>query len=314
MSHILVTGATGFIGRALITALAKDDCSLRAAVRREPPYSFPRGVEVFRHGDLAQAVDWRPAFEDVDCVLHLAAIAHIGSGVTAELYERVNRAATDELAKAAAEAGIGNFIFVSSLRAQTGPSADHVVIEQDPPAPTDAYGRSKLAAEAALRASGVPFTILRPAVLYGPGAKGNVALLARVAALPGPLPLKSFANRRSMLGIDNFISAVKFVLSSPGAIGETYIVADPPPALKLSEVIAALRAARGRRALLVPLPPALLERALRSLGRAGLWQRIGGELQADPGKLMAAGWRPTHDTRDGLAAMVQAAADPGMPT
>jgi nucleoside-diphosphate-sugar epimerase len=315
MNRILVTGATGFIGRALMDALAKDGYALRAAVRRPPPYTFSPGADVFEHGDLAQSVDWRPALAGIDNVIHLAGIAHIGSGVAPELYDRVNRLATEHIATAAAAAGVRNFVFVSSLRAQTGPSADHVITESDPATPTDAYGRSKLAAEQAVRSAGVPFTIFRPAVLYGPGAKGNVALLARVAAFPGPLPLRDFSNRRSMLGIDNFISAVRFALLPPGAIGETYILTDPGVPPRLSDVIATLRRAQGRRAFLFPMPPALLKVALCSIGRAALWERIGGELQADAGKLIAAGWRPEHDTLTGLARMVQAAmpAEPGKP-
>jgi nucleoside-diphosphate-sugar epimerase len=303
MSRILVTGATGFIGRALVPALAKDGHAVRIAVRRPASYPLP-GVEVAGDYDLAQPVDWQRALDDVDQVIHLAGIAHTGS-VAANMYDRINRQATEHLAKAGADAGIRRFVFVSSLRAQSGPAADHILTERDPPAPTDAYGRSKLAAEQAVGNAGVPFTVLRPAVLYGPGAKANVALLARVAALPIPLPLQSFDNRRSLLGIDNFISAVRFVLSASVTSGETYIVADPGIAPRLSEVMATLRRAQGRRPLLFPMPPGLLEAGLRFMGRTALWERIGSNLEADAGKLIAAGWQPAHDTATGLAAMVR---------
>jgi len=307
MSRVLVTGATGFIGSALIGAFAAQGRALRAASRRRPPHSFPAGVEVFAHGDFGDNVDWRQALDGVDGVIHLAGIAHAGSGIAANRYDRVNRLATERLAKEAARAGIGRFVFVSSLRAQSGPTADHVLTENDAPMPSDAYGRSKFAAEEAVRVSGVPFTILRPVVLYGPGVKGNVALLARVAASHWPLPLKNFANRRSLLGIDNFISAVAFVLSSPAAHGETYIVADPGPAPSLSELIATLRKARGRAPMLLPLPPSFIQMPLRVIGRSGLWERLGGTQQASANKLIAAGWQPAHDTPSGLAAMVRAA-------
>ena len=307
MNRILVTGASGFIGHALVAAFAKEGHSVRAAVRRPPPYSFPATVEVLQHPGLTEPVDWKPILHGIDQVVHLAGIAHISSGVASDLYDRVNRIATAQLATAAAEANVRHFIFCSSLRAQSGPSADHVLTERDQPAPTDAYGRSKLAAERAVRAAGVPFTVLRPVVLYGPGAKGNVALLARLAALPLPLPLKNFANRRSLLGIGNFISAVNFVLSTPAALGETYIVADPGPAPRLSDTIAALRKATGQTPLLLPLPPRCVEIPLRTIGGTGLWERFGGELQADPDKLIAAGWHPAHDTLNGLAAMAKAA-------
>jgi nucleoside-diphosphate-sugar epimerase len=307
MSRILVTGASGFIGRPVVDALIKDGHTVRAAVRR-PQLSFPAGVEAVQHGDLAQPIDWRPLLAGIQQVIHLAGIAHIGRGVAAELYDRVNHRATAQLATTAAQAGINRFVFVSSIRAQTGPTADHALTERDPPAPTDAYGRSKLAAEQAVRSSGVPFTILRPVLLYGPGVKGNFAMLARAAASPLPLPVKDFVNRRSILDIDNFISALQFVLSAPQTAGETYVVSDPGMALRLDDVIATLRQAINRRPLIVSMSTDYLEWPLRLIRRGDAWDRIGGNLRIDPGKLIGAGWHPLHDTRAGLTAMAQAAA------
>jgi nucleoside-diphosphate-sugar epimerase len=306
MSRVLVSGASGFIGSAVVAALARDGYTVRAAVRR-PHLSFPAGVEVVQHPDLAETFDWQPFLQGVDQVVHLAGIAHT-RGADAASYDRINRLATARLATAAVRAGIKHFVFVSSIRAQSGPAADHALTERDDPAPTDAYGASKLAAEAAVRSSGVPFTILRPVLLYGPGVKGNLALLARAAATPLPLPVRDFGNRRSLLGIDNFVSALAFVLATPAAIGETYVVADPGIPPRLSDVFATLRQAKGRRALTLPMSPGYIELPLRLFRRVDLWHRIGGNLRVDAGKLIAAGWRPVHDTSGGLAAMVQAAA------
>ena len=306
MSPILVTGASGFIGRAVVAALARDGRSVRAAVRR-PGLTFPDGVEVVQHPDLAQSFDWRPLLAGIDQVVHLAGIAHTG-GVNRAAYDGVNRQATEQLATAAAQAGIKHFVFVSSIRAQSGPAADHALTERDYPAPTDAYGAAKLAAEMAVHDSAVPFTILRPALLYGPGVKGNFAWLMRAAVSPFPLPVKDFGNRRSLLGIDNFISALNFVLATPGTIGETYVVADPGIPPRLSDVFATMRQARRRWKFIVPLSTDYLEFPLRLIGRGDMWDRIGGNLRVDAGKLIAAGWRPVHDTPTGLTAMVQAAA------
>jgi nucleoside-diphosphate-sugar epimerase len=306
MSRVLVTGASGFIGNAVVAALARDGYTVRAAVRR-PQLSFPDGVEVVQHPDLVEAFDWRPLLHGVDQVVHLAGIAHT-RGADAASYDRVNRLATARLAAAAAQARVGHFVFVSSIRAQSGPAADHALTEHDTPAPTEIYGRSKLAAEEAVRASGVPFTILRPVLLYGPGVKGNLALLARAAATRLPLPVKDFGNRRSLLGIDNFVSALAFVLATPATIGETYVVADPGIPPRLSDVFVTLRQAQGRRAFIMPMSPDYIELPLRLFRRADVWHRIGGNLRVDAGKLIAAGWRPAHDTRGGLTAMVQAAA------
>lgn len=307
MSRVLVTGASGFIGRAVVAGLAQCGYTVRAAVRRPPQPSLAGAAEIVAHPDLAQPFDWRPTLQGMDQVVHLAGIAHASRGLAEELYDSVNRRATARLAVAAAQAGVRQLVFVSSIRAQSGPAADHALAEHDPAAPTDAYGRAKLAAEEAVRVSGVPFTILRPVVLYGPGVKGNFALLLRAARSPWPLPAGNFYNRRSLLGIDNFLSALRFVLAAPAAIGETYIVADPGIPPRLGDVIAILRQAQDRRPLLLPLPAHYVEIPLRLMRRADLWQRFGGNLRVDPGKLIGAGWRPAHDTRDGLAALVRAA-------
>ncbi len=288
-----------------MTSFAKDGRAVRAAVRAPPQPPFAAGVEVVQWADFCQPRDFGPLLANVDQVVHLAAIAHTGQGVDPEIYDRVNRRATAELAVAAANAGVQHFVFVSSIRAQSGPSADHALTERDEPAPTDAYGRSKLAAEAAVRAAGVPFTILRPVVLYGPGVKGNFALLLRTALSPWPLPIKDFVNRRSLLGIDNFISALAFVLSSPQTIGQTYVVADPGIPPRLPDLIATMRNAQGRWSLLLPMPPHYLENTLHLIGRDDSWERLGCNLRVDPGKLIAVGWHPAHHTRAGLAQLVQ---------
>jgi nucleoside-diphosphate-sugar epimerase len=307
MTRLLVTGATGFVGRAVVTAFAKRGDTVRAAARRLPQPPFTAGVEVVQHPDLSQAFDWTPALDGVEQVIHLAGIAHTCRGVAPELYDRVNHLATAELAAAAARAGVRQFVYVSSIRAQSGAAADHALTERDAAAPTDAYGRSKLAAETAVRAAGVPFTILRPALFYGPGVKGNFALLLRAARSRWPLPVRDFVNRRSLLGIDNFISALEFVLSTPAALGETYVVADPGMPPRLADMMATLRKAAGRRwPLVVPMPTHYLETPLRLLHRDDVWDRLGGNLRVDPGKLIAAGWQPAHDTRSGLVALMKA--------
>jgi len=301
-TRLLVTGATGFVGRAVIGAFAQDGRTLRAAVRHSPQPPFAANVEIAQHPDLSQAFDWAKLLDGVDQVVHLAGIAHTG-GVAEERYDRVNRQATAELAAAASRAGVRQFIFVSSIRGQSGPAADHALTERDEAAPTDAYGRSKLAAEAAVRGAGVPFTILRPVLLYGPGVKGNFALLLRAARSRWPLPLKDFVNRRSLLGIDNFISALRFVLSTPAAIGQTYVVADPGIPPLLADLLAAFREAQARWPLIVPMPTHYLEIPLRMLRRDDLWDRLGGNLRVDAGKLIAAGWQPVHETKAGVAAL-----------
>jgi nucleoside-diphosphate-sugar epimerase len=303
-ARVLVTGASGFIGRALVEELSFAGHRVRAAMR-QPADVFGRAVEVVAVSDLTRPVEWRLLLKDIDTVVHLAGIAHAGAEIAEEAYDRINRIATAELAAAARAANIRRLVFISSIRAQSGPTNDHPLTETDPPHPTDAYGRSKLAAEEAVRASNVPFTILRPVLVYGPNAKGNLDRLIQLARSPWPVPFGSFTNRRSLLARQNLIAAIRLSLEAPRTIGETYIVADPTP-LTPAEIISALRTGLGRSPWLVPVPPTLIAMALNAIHRPGVWERLGGEMVTDPTKLLRSGWHPPIETRAGLAAMVQA--------
>jgi UDP-glucose 4-epimerase len=303
--RVLVTGASGFVGRALTKSLSRAGFHVRAAARDRSKVRPAEFVEAVQMPDLSRPVDWSSLLANVDAVVHLAGIAHVSGAIPEGQYDRINRVATKELAlQASLMPNIRRLVFVSSIRAQTGPSADHVLTEDDAPSPTDAYGRSKLAAEAFVRGYGVPYTILRPVVIYGKGARANVAQLARLARWPLPLPFGAFRKKRSLLALDNMLSAIQFVLEHPATAGETYLVADPLP-VSLAEMIATLREARGRSPKLVSVPEKLVGASLRGIGKASAWERIGSSLVADITKLRDAGWRPPTDTRHALARMVQ---------
>jgi nucleoside-diphosphate-sugar epimerase len=299
--RVLITGASGFVGRALVPALVAAGYAVRAAVRSHASFDGP--VEIVAYGDLAKPVEWKPLLDTVDIVIHLAGLAHATRTLSDDHYDRVNRVATADLARAAAVAGVGRFIFISSIRAQTGPVAATTLTELDLPQPIDAYGRSKLAAEACVRDAGIDYTIFRPVLIYGPELKGNLATLRKVAALPVPLPFGSFRNRRSLLSIDALIRAIELAMGAPSTINETYVVADRVP-IALRDIIAAFRAGRGRRSGLFPIPISLMRVALRIAGGPDLWERVGGELVVDPSKLIAAGWCPVDETRAALQQIV----------
>jgi nucleoside-diphosphate-sugar epimerase len=308
VSRVLVTGASGFIGGAVVMALAAAGHEVRAAMRRPPPRPLPQGVEPALHGDFEGGVAWLPLTAGMDFVVHIAGIAHKGRGITQARYDRVNRDATMDLAQASRSAGIERLILMSSVRAQAGPVAGNLLTEADEPHPSDPYGRSKLGAETAVRDSGVPFTVLRPVLVYGPGVKGNLRRLIAAARVPALLPLGAFTNPRSLLGIDNLAAAVLHVLSHPATGGQTYLVADPHP-LSLAEMVAALRRGIGRRPGLMTVPPSLVRFALACAGRGAEWPQLYGPQVVDPGKLIATGWRPDADTAAALAALARSMAN-----
>jgi UDP-glucose 4-epimerase len=298
--RILVTGASGFIGSTLVPALAAAGHHVRAASRR--PVSHGERIEYVPLPDLAGDVDWGPFLADIDVVVNLAAIAHRQRGDAVD-YDKINRGAAVALAQACVRHRVRRLIFLSSIGAQTGSASDRVLTEGDEPRPVTGYDRAKLAAEAAIRESGVPHTILRPVIVYGPHAKANIALLLRIAALPLPLPFGAFGNRRSLLAVRNLVDAITLSLDSPVMLNDTFVVADPEP-LSIAEILTCLRAAAGRPAGLVPVPRGLIAGLLRLAGRSSIWDRIGRDLVVDPAKLRAAGWKPSVTTRDGLRAMV----------
>lgn len=299
---VLVTGATGFVGRALSRDLLARGWLVRASLRDPASAArLPAGVEGVTVGDLAHArPGWAPALAGVHALVHSAGIAHAGPGLPDALYDRVNREATLDLARAATEAAVRRFVFISSIRAMTGPASLHPLTEDDPPAPTDAYGRSKLAAEHGLVGVAPPFVALRPVLVHGPGVAGNLGALARLARLPVPLPLASLTGRRSLVGVDNLSAAVALALDHPGAVGRALIAADPEP-LTVGEIVAALRAGLERPPGLLPCPPALLRSALALIGRPAAFERLAGDLVARPDGLLALGWRPVLTAGEGLA-------------
>jgi UDP-glucose 4-epimerase len=297
-----LTGATGFIGQHLLRELPKRGYRLRVLLRR--PTSTPLASASAVIGDLARAQNMSEALAGVDAVIHSAGIAHAMSGLPEDDYRLLNTEATIRLAHAAQRAGAKRFVFLSSIRAQCGAVAADVQTEASEPAPTDAYGRSKLAAEQGLAALDLDWVALRPVLVYGPGVKGNMAKLMRVARSRLPLPFGSLSARRSLLSLDNLMEAVDCALKAPAPLRRPLIVADAE-ALTLAQMVAALRHGLGRRPGLVPVPAALVEAACRVSGRGEVYQRVSGNLVADTAALRNLGWTPRVATPDGLAALMQ---------
>jgi UDP-glucose 4-epimerase len=299
---VALTGATGFIGQCLLGELPKRGYRLRVLLRR--PSTVPLASASAVIGDLSRAQNMSEALAGVDAVIHSAGIAHAMSGVPEDDYRLLNTEATIRLAQAAQRAGARRFVFLSSIRAQCGPSADRVQTEALEPRPVDAYGRSKLAAEEGLAALELDWVALRPVLVYGPGVKGNMAELMRFARSRLPLPFGGLTARRSLLSLHNLVEAVDCVLKAPAMLRRPLIVADPEP-VTLPEMIAALRHGLGRRPGLIPVPRAVLAAACRLAGRADTLERLAGDLVAEPEALKRLGWTSPVGTREGLATLLR---------
>jgi nucleoside-diphosphate-sugar epimerase len=199
---------------------------------------------------------------------------------------------------------VKRFVFLSSIRAQSGPTAEGVLTEERTPEPTDAYGRSKLAAEQGLAETALDWVALRLALVYGPGVEGNMARLIKLARSPYPLPLAGLKAEHSLLALDNLVEAVDKVLAAQEPLKRPLIVADPKP-LTLGGIIAAMRQGLGRRAALFYVPKPLLKTALRAAGHSEGYEPLFGSLVADPSALARLNWVPRVDTTAGLAALVR---------
>ncbi|HZP77351.1 MAG TPA: NAD-dependent epimerase/dehydratase family protein [Pseudolabrys sp.] len=303
MTTIALTGGTGFIGRQLMRDLSQRGFKVRVLLRR--PTDVPLHCDSALIGDLTRPQNLAAAFADAEAVVHSAGTAHAMSGIPADDYRAINTEGTIALARAAERAGVRRFVFLSSIRAQSGPHAAEILTEALEPRPTDAYGRSKLAAEHGLAQLGMDWVALRPVLVYGPGAKGNMAALAALARSPYPLPLAGLQAKRSLLALDNLATAVAHVLAAPGPLRRPFIVADSD-AVSVPQMIAAMRAATGRRPGLVPVPEALIKSALTWSGRREWIDRLCAPLVVSTAALQEVGWTPQVSTRAGLAAFAAA--------
>lgn len=299
MRRVLVTGAAGFVGRRVVADLRSRDIAVVATARAPGP-----GLTAI--GTVTPQTDWQPLLRGCDGVIHLLARVHRGGSGSDADYLADNRDITHRVARDAAAVGVRRLVFVSSIKVNGEISPPGAAFRPDDvPAPADAYGRSKLAAERTLHAvsaeTGLEIVVVRPPLVYGPGVGANFALLIRLVTLGLPLPFARLHNRRSLVGLSNLSDVLLACLDHPNAAGETFLVADGE-ALMLPELLQAIGRALGRPARLFALDPRLLLALLRLVGGPGLVDRIAGELVVDSSKARELlGWQPPYGLDEELA-------------
>lgn len=294
MTKVLVTGANGFIGGALIGRLrALPGISLRASVRRADAGIAP-AIDCRVTGDLSAATQWGDTLDGVDVVIHLAARAHVLRETSSDplsAYRQTNVEGTLALAQRAIDAGVRRFIYLSSIGVNGRETLARPFRHDDPPAPTNDYGISKLEAEQGLRrlaaARDLELVIIRPPLVYGPGVKANFLTMMRWVHAGVPLPLGAVDNRRSLVAIENLIDLIAVCIAHPAAANQVFLVSDGED-LSTPELLRRVGTALDRPARLLAVPVSVLQTAAQILGKQDIARQLCGSLQIDS--------TPTHET------------------
>jgi len=306
--NILVTGATGFVGTALLKRLGCENCHVRAAVLAgERTNHLPATVETVVVPSLSETTEYADALRGIDVVVHLAARVHVMDEDAVDplaQFRRVNVAGTERLARQAATAGVRRLVFLSSVKVN-GEGRPMPYTEDDPPAPEDPYGVSKREAEAMLRQVAadtcLESVIIRPPLVYGPGVKANFRRLLETVRRGIPLPLACIRNRRSLIGLGNLVDAVTACATHPRAAGNSYLVSDGED-VSTPELVRMVAAAFGRPARLFPVPLLLMRLAGTMTGKGAAVDRLVGSLTVDISKIhRELGWQPPFTMQQGVA-------------
>lgn len=300
---ILVTGAGGFVGTALVAELAKRGMSYRAVTRT------PR-EGCFCIGDMDPRTDWTAALDGVDSIIHLASRAHVMNETAADPaghLRSVNVDSTLNLAAQAIKAGVKRFVFISSIKVNgEATKLGRPFTAEDPPSPQNPYAQSKHDAEQGLfalaKAAGSDFevTVIRPPLVYGPGVKANFATMMDWVNRGIPLPLGSVNNKRSFVFVGNLVDLIILSAIHPKAAGEVFLVSDGED-ISTTDLFKKMALALGRPSWMMPLPTPLLNFGAAMIGQRAITSRLTDSLQVDVTKTREMlGWEPRKSVSEGL--------------
>ncbi len=311
MSNLLITGANGFIGRAVISKLALETNHLIRASVRKKTIQFPKQIEVFENMEASSNTNWADALQNIDVVIHLLARVHVMYDKVADPlleFRNINVNATIALAKIAAKQGIKRFIFLSSVKVNGESTFNKPFSEFDLPNPQDAYAISKWEAEEALKKiskdTGMELVIIRSPLVYGPNVKANFLKMIQYVKRGIPLPLGAIQNKRSLIGIDNLVDFILTTISHPKAANQTFLISDDED-ISTTDLLCRLGKHIGKPARLIPLHPRILSFLFNILGRQDFGDRLLGSLEVDiikAKKLLA--WSPPKTLDEGLRVTV----------
>ena len=308
MPDVLVTGANGFIGKALCRKMIAEGWNVRGAVRSSAQKAIlPRGVDGVKIQTIDSNTEWGSALGNIDTVVHLAARVHVMDDTSADPiveYRKTNVDGTRHLAQIAVSKKIRRFVYISSAKVN-GEGKAGPYTETDNPGPVEPYAISKLEAESELyriaENTGLEVVILRPPLVYGPEVKANFLKLMKMVNLGIPLPLARIENHRSMIFLNNLVDAILLAAVHPGAAGKTFLLSDGSD-ISTPELIEKISFALGKRPRLFPVSPAILRVVARFTGRSQTVARLLDSFMVDISKIRSClGWEPPFSMEEGLS-------------